>query len=269
SGVPTGVVITGPTTVCPDYSYNYAVSPVNQTIGYHWKVIKTNDTDPTPTTYGKNYNNGMNVKYPYAPGLNYTISIAATNKCGSIDVILPVSVRSNTAPKPYITCTNKVGTTCTQLSTPTNANVTSIVWNIDGVNVAALNNSATVDLNNPAYRGVNYKVTLSDGNCSYWAHFGECKNVVQGQTREAAEEIELPVAKPYLIYPNPSSGTVTIETKGQEGKAYLFNTFGQVVAEVELSKGETVYSVALAAKGLYTIKIKADGESNAYKLIVE
>jgi len=267
-------VITGNLIGCQYTNGNiYAVSPIDPTSKYTWATDNGVLNGINNADLPKGYR--TNVTFPdinpSVSVLNYTMSVSATNLCGSTLVQLNnAKVNNNFPVRPKIAC---VATGCAQLKLETNIPNTGITWTVYNAN-GTKTNYTTPTIVNPG--NLQISVTVSNGTssdnvaCKYSAWYRPCDGTTgPNGARMEAEEINLPVESNFLIYPNPSTGNVTIETKGQVGKAYVFNTFGQVVAEVDLRDNEFVYSVQLESKGLYTFKIKSAGETSGYKVVVQ
>jgi len=71
------------------------------------------------------------------------------------------------------------------------------------------------------------------------------------------------------LYPNPTTGTLTIEIPGgQGGSIALYNLLGQLVLEAPLTSRSTVLYID-ASPGIYLYQISIDGHMQNGKLVVE
>jgi hypothetical protein len=71
------------------------------------------------------------------------------------------------------------------------------------------------------------------------------------------------------LYPNPTTGTLTIELPGgQGGSIALYNLLGQRVLEAPLTSKSTVLDID-ASPGIYLYQITINGHMQNGKLVVE
>ncbi|WP_118975661.1 T9SS type A sorting domain-containing protein [Taibaiella koreensis] len=79
------------------------------------------------------------------------------------------------------------------------------------------------------------------------------------------------IQKSLLVYPNPATNSVTIETNlDADGLLQVFNTTGHVVAEYKLEKAfhKTDLNTTSFAKGIYLIKLQDGQQISTQQLIV-
>lgn len=72
----------------------------------------------------------------------------------------------------------------------------------------------------------------------------------------------------FTIYPNPANDVVTIKSSAQKYEYQMINNLGQVVLSGALS-GENTISVKNINKGIYFLKLIADGEVSINRLIIQ
>ncbi len=60
-----------------------------------------------------------------------------------------------------------------------------------------------------------------------------------------------------VLYPNPNSGTFTLETTAQQGTSYvIYDMLGQIVQERAITTDHQTIDMSTAAEGIYTLMIK-------------
>ncbi|MBL7720043.1 MAG: T9SS type A sorting domain-containing protein [Flavipsychrobacter sp.] len=69
------------------------------------------------------------------------------------------------------------------------------------------------------------------------------------------------------VYPNPASGTVTIESLGQSNSFTITNNIGQVLKEDVLKEDKEVVDISQLIPGIYYITIKGDGIRETRKFV--
>ena len=71
-----------------------------------------------------------------------------------------------------------------------------------------------------------------------------------------------------VVYPNPTSGEVTIECEGLS-HIRIVNTFGQTVYNADHEGNQAVIDLSQMAKGIYMMHIEANGGQMVRKIVVE
>ena len=79
---------------------------------------------------------------------------------------------------------------------------------------------------------------------------------------------EITSQKPNALYPNPTSGTFTLEL-AKESNVSIFNMLGQCVKQLEKASGLQQISLENAQKGLYFVQIQSGNDTDVMKLIIE
>lgn len=77
---------------------------------------------------------------------------------------------------------------------------------------------------------------------------------------------------PMLVYPNPASGSVTIESNlPGNSRLQLFNAMGRLVLERQLEKGavKTQLNITSLTKGIYILKLQGNDKSNTSQLVIK
>ncbi len=103
----------------------------------------------------------------------------------------------------------------------------------------------------------NYAVDITTNNCTVRS---DCESVVVVDVENLMQQID------FRVYPNPSYGSIFIESSMQ-GKFLLINQLGEVVNEFELSGNRTVFHMKVA-KGLYFLKALQEHSSVSKKIVV-
>ena len=254
-------IIAGPSTVCPNTSGNaYTVTPAVTGADYTWNIQDAPNVGVYFPVAGSTISN---LSVPGSVANNpFTLRCYGSNACGTSAIVTKqVSLSADVPATPDVTCSGTSGTnTCVNL-TVTNFGTSSIQWIVNGVV-----QSTAATFTRPLSTSV---------LCTYTSPFG-CKAstwyspaVVCTYSARLAEEIELPMDKPFLIYPNPAKGVFKIDTKGQIGTASIFDVTGLLVREIELTDQLNSYTIEIGTPGVYGIRIKTANDSKAYKIVVE
>lgn len=72
----------------------------------------------------------------------------------------------------------------------------------------------------------------------------------------------------FSIFPNPSTGIVTVKMKAK-GEATIYNLLGEVIGKWKLEKEETKTDLSAQPKGIYFVRITAEGKSYSQKIVKE
>lgn len=94
------------------------------------------------------------------------------------------------------------------------------------------------------------------------ANYSQVVRVYSGQGQQV----------PMLVYPNPASGSVTIESNVPEhSRLQLFNATGRLVLERQLEKGSSKIQLNTTSltKGIYILKLEGNGKSNTSQLVIK
>jgi hypothetical protein len=122
---------------------------------------------------------------------------------------------------------------------------------------------------------ITYRVTDPSDNTSdeftrmvQFTYWPECVNSTVGVNK--VKSIEETVS----VYPNPSSGLVTIDLKGsvaQSATVEVYNAVGQMILVKEFTDATGVFNIDLSgnATGVYTIKLIADGEVVTKRVVIQ
>ncbi|MDI1234432.1 MAG: DUF5011 domain-containing protein [bacterium] len=130
---------------------------------------------------------------------------------------------------------------------------------------------------NPKQEGfyfITYRVTDPSGNVSLpftvnvvYTYWPKCYNSTTGVKTLSAEES-------VTLYPNPTTGKVTIDLKGILSKntvVEVYNAMGQKVISDNYSEALDLFNIDLSgsAKGVYTIKLIADGQTIIKRVVLQ
>ena len=130
---------------------------------------------------------------------------------------------------------------------------------------------------NPKQEGIyyiTYRVTDPSGNVSLpftvnviYTYWPKCYNSTTGLKTLTAEQT-------VNIYPNPSSGKVTIDLKGILSKntvVEVYNAMGQKIISDNYAEASDLFNIDLTgnAKGIYTVKLIADGQTIIKRVVLQ
>lgn len=77
-------------------------------------------------------------------------------------------------------------------------------------------------------------------------------------------------SSPFQLYPNPTSEKVNLIFKEKEGRTIkLVNIIGKEVLKIENNKLNLQLDVSNYPKGIYFVKVEAEGKSNSQKIIIQ
>jgi len=253
--------IDGPSTLCPNTSGNaYSALPAGkQVVDFAWAIQNA----PSVGIYFPDKPSSfVQLSIPSELSGSFILRCMGMNSCGALIVSKPISITTDVPPSPDVTCSGTSGSnTCVNLEV-SNYGTNSIEWIVNGA-VQSTAPTFTRPLGTPVL-------------CTYTSASG-CKQsfqyspeVICTDAMRMAEEIELPVVdKPFVIYPNPSKGVFKIQTKNQEGTASIYDLTDQLVQEIPLSSMQNDYTVEIGTPGMYTIHIRTNNETKAYKIVIE
>jgi len=121
---------------------------------------------------------------------------------------------------------------------------------------------------------ITYRVTDPSGNTSqeftrmvYYTYWPKCFNsTVSVNTQSVDETVN--------VYPNPTSGVVTLDLKGsmaQTAKVEVYNAMGQMVMNQNYSEAASKFEINLSgnATGVYTIKLISEGTVVTKRVVLQ
>ncbi|KMQ68041.1 secretion protein [Chryseobacterium sp. FH2] len=126
--------------------------------------------------------------------------------------------------------------------------------------IATANGYTLIDLSN--LNGQNYtniiidELQLTLGGQFRYAGFDAFTWVKDSNIVLATNEIKV-VKKEFSIYPNPTSGPLTVKT-GQNSKAEIYNMEGKLIKSVEVKKGENTINISDVPDGTYIFKTPSE-----------
>ncbi|MBI4931409.1 MAG: T9SS type A sorting domain-containing protein [Bacteroidetes bacterium] len=71
------------------------------------------------------------------------------------------------------------------------------------------------------------------------------------------------------IYPNPSSGTFTIETTEQESELIILNTLGEIILSQKIQNGKTEIDLSNQPNGIYFLHLTSENGTTTKKLSIQ
>lgn len=108
--------------------------------------------------------------------------------------------------------------------------------------------------------------------CYNDANFGHFMRDGVTQCNELITDLEDVNADDQIrVYPNPSSGQITIELKDNSAVAeflHVYSSEGKLVERIALDRNESTYHLSLSNSGLYFLQVIGNGQSATRKLIV-
>lgn len=257
------------TTPCPGTSVDYSINPVPNATSYEW-YVSGNLKNTSPTT---------NYSYTWSPSAvvgSKDVKIYAKTSCITSPVLIhnlsikPAPAKPTFSETHNIVCLNESPTFSvvqvpgvkyswfiTEFPVPAGVTV-PIITDADEYSskpifipsLGAKSVYARPYLNGcagPSVGFTNIQVQICDQN-----------------TRQASVE-----ETKNSVYPNPSNGSINLETNGTAGKAVIYDALGQIAHEIELRESVNRYQVNLTSKGLYTLKIETESEKRIEKIVVE
>jgi hypothetical protein len=237
---------------CPGSNVEYTVNPITPNTNYYWTL-----NNGANVSFNDYFSTKVKVIFPDSPGSVYNLKAIAVNACGNIEkAAYQISVKSDVPNRPNIVCTDIVDCKTLALETAPNSGV-SVSWNNGGSLESDVNFIAR-DLDHQV------SVTFSKNGCSYSDSYfeGNCSDGLMMSVNNSVE------TKNSTIYPNPNDGNFTFETSGKNGKAYIYNSVGVIVSEIELENFKTIYQVNFTnlVKGTYILKI-VDGSTSGGNMV--
>ena len=71
-----------------------------------------------------------------------------------------------------------------------------------------------------------------------------------------------------MMYPNPSSGTIQIQTGSNEFNIEIYNSRGTLVKKVEKSRNSEKINIEHLSSGIYSVVIKEENKTTQKKLLI-
>ena len=71
------------------------------------------------------------------------------------------------------------------------------------------------------------------------------------------------------VSPNPTSGSVSIETNVASGEIAVFDLFGRKITSAMLNEGRAEIDLSGYAKGIYVARISSEAGTSTIKLVKE
>jgi hypothetical protein len=253
-------VINGASTLCPNTTGNaYSVSPAVAGADYTWNI---QNAPSVGVNFPVNGSTNTELSIPASLTGQFILRCQGLNACGASSIVSKtITINTNVPPSPDVTCSGTSGTnTCVNLVV-SNYGTNTIEWIVGGV----------VQSTSPSFtRPLSTSVL-----CTYTSASG-CKTstwyspaVTCTYAARLAQDIDLPVDKPFLIYPNPAKGVFVIQTKNQIGTASIYDVTGRLVKEIELSDHQNSYTVEIDTAGVYIIHVRTNTETKGYKIVIE
>lgn len=258
-------VITGPAAnLCGGGSFSYSIAPVAGAISYNWIA-------PAGCSIEANGTNVINLQVP-SNFINGSLSVSAVNGCGNSPLRslaltrLPAIPAAITGPNSVCPGTNGLNFSTTQVGT------LSYNWTVPvGASVSSGQGSNAVVVNWGTVAG-NISVKASNACGSSGA-----RNLVVGLAacRMAFEELNdasgLQSQPEAIVYPNPSSGSFTLEMHHFPGNATLtvFNVMGAGILKetIENQLSTRTFNLEGQPSGMYLLRIQSEGFEKEIRLV--
>ena len=190
-----------------------------------------------------------------------TITYFVTNSCGTATVTKPITVNSLSAGIISGASSIAAGSACTYTSS-----VTGGAWSVTNTSLAAIGTSGVLTGIAAGTDTIKYTVTNVCGTASstkvvcITAHRDE---MPEGTSNQSEINVNL--------FPNPNSGTFTLQLTGTTGSANVLITdlTGRVL-DVQTSTEQRLYfDLSRYAAGTYIVKIDVDGQTMSRKVMVQ
>jgi photosystem II stability/assembly factor-like uncharacterized protein len=234
----------GPSSMCKaSANTNYLIGSVNNASSYNWVL--------TPSNAGVVNSNGTQASINWNSQFvgNANLKVSATNLCGTSNFSTDLGITINDNP-PIPTITRSFDTL---FSSSANGNQ----WYYSNSLINGATNVYYVAANN----GVFY-VKVTDANGCYSQSSNYSYNSV-GFDRYSLENV-------ISIFPNPTTGKLTINGKGIR-QISILNIQGQLVKQISVYKNQDNINLDISknASGVYFIKLVTDKDIITKKIIME
>jgi hypothetical protein len=80
---------------------------------------------------------------------------------------------------------------------------------------------------------------------------------------------ELTDDKSFSVYPNPSSGMFTLNSKITNGEISICNVLGEIVFSSKINSSVTTIDLSDAAGGIYFVNVRTEKGSFTEKIIIQ
>jgi hypothetical protein len=239
------------------------INPTNDVLKYSWDVEKPNNGGQLyPSSPGKTYVLGN------TPGTSFTVLAIIENECGSTTIAKKINV-NNAVQQPTISCVNP--SDCNQLTVSNLGTGYGVKWNTGETGSTITRTLGT---------GNSYTCTVtSTEGCTatgYWyptctgydnVTIKKSSSIYERKKSASLQDNEIKIN----VFPNPSNGNFSFDSKGYVGKAIITNSLGAFVQEIELKDDLTLYNVELKdnVKGIYNIHFEGGEENYFTTFIIE
>ena len=245
----------GSNTVCNTSTATYSIINIPFANTYSWVLSPADAGTLTP--------NGNEVSIEWSPAYsgNATLTVSATNDCGSSPISPALSITVNDTPDPSV---NGLATACQHWNAQYETVATpgsSFAWTVTGGNIVSGAATAAVNVNwNLAGTGSVKVVETSASNC---AGTSAVFNVAVDPCVGVDESL---VFEPISIYPNPAESLLTVkinEIAGNNSQLRFVEATGRMVATFAISDGISLLKsidISNLKSGLYTILYISEGK---------
>ncbi|MBX7241173.1 MAG: PKD domain-containing protein [Bacteroidia bacterium] len=239
-----------PTAICTGQSVTYTSTSTGNPTSYLWTFTGGSPASST----------AQNPTVTYSNTGTFSASLTATNASGSNTSTQNNLITVNAAPVSSFTYTGASGNY--QFSSTSTGSPTSYTWNFgDGGTSTQMN-----PLHSYTASG-GYTVTLTVTNA--------CGTNTSSQVIEASVGIEDEIEGEVKIYPNPNSGTFTLEVSNTNEDKIALSLF-DIQGKQIFSESYSVMSGNLKkelnmsnlSEGAYFVRLSSGGKSSNYKLLI-
>ncbi|MBS1690589.1 MAG: T9SS type A sorting domain-containing protein, partial [Bacteroidetes bacterium] len=104
--------------------------------------------------------------------------------------------------------------------------------------------------------------TVAYDSLHYW-HIGQYDSLITARCQAATGITDIKPHANVMLYPNPATDAITIQTENKKQLVQVYNYMGAIVNELEIS-GSTLLNISTLPKGIYFLHIN-NGQQQTYK----
>jgi uncharacterized delta-60 repeat protein len=245
----------GNTNVCNSSATTYSIFNVPLANSYTWVLAPAGAGTTTP--------NGVQVSIVWSPAFTGTasLSVTATNDCGTSPSSMPLSITVNNTPVPSV---SGLATVCLNWDADYETIAvtgSSYVWTVTGGTIVSGAGTHSVKVNwNTTGTGTLKVAETTASNCiGTSAVFNVAVDACVGLDELAPNET-------LVVYPNPAQSIVTVklnEKAGNNSQLRIIDATGRQVAGFVLNNGTSIVEgidISNLKSGFYTLLYITDGK---------